>query len=176
MFDPLPFKQLELNDHMRRVMFFDPREIIKRVKIDHNLRNPSFSVIQAFPSNGNKCACGCGAELVGRRKRWATKECHDFATTIQLIFMCYPNTISKYLRKYYGYNCIECGCEDKSHGEVSWIKVDHIIPVKHGGGGGWLSNYQLLCHDCHVKKTKEDFGWGNPKPKKHSEQPKLFNL
>lgn len=46
---------------------------------------------------------------------------------------------------------------------VSPLKVDHIFPVKLGGGGGWLSNYQLLCHKCHVEKTNEDFGWKQPK-------------
>lgn len=174
MFDPLPFKELELSEHMRRVMFFDPREMLTRVKINHSSRNPSFSVIDAFPSNGNLCSCGCGRELMGRRKRWATEDCHNFADTIQQIFMCYPAVIGKYLRKYYGWKCKECECEDKVHGEVSWIKVDHIIPVKHGGGGGWLSNYQLLCHDCHVEKTKQDFGWGKHKPQTDSKQPILF--
>lgn len=65
--------------------------------------------------------------------------------------------------------------DDKGHdmganGIVAWIKVDHVVPVKLGGGACWLSNYQLLCHDCHVGKTNTDFGW-----KAKIEMPELFN-
>lgn len=45
-------------------------------------------------------------------------------------------------------------CNSSKH-----VKLDHIVPVKFGGGGCWLNNYQLLCHNCHVQKTNLDFGW-----------------
>jgi hypothetical protein len=35
------------------------------------------------------------------------------------------------------------------------FEVDHIIPVRRGGGDN-PKNLQLLCHDCHVEKSMED--------------------
>jgi 5-methylcytosine-specific restriction endonuclease McrA len=74
-----------------------------------------------------------------------------FAADVYRIIYGQPDTIKLYLKKYHGYKC-KCG-------RVRKMKADHIIPVKHGGGGCWLSNYQFLCHACHVHKTNEDFGW-----------------
>lgn len=165
MTDQLPFKEIEFRQqHHGRVMFFDPKEVFERVKINHFQRHPSVSILSIFPPLEGICSCGCGQILSGRRSRWATDDCMNFATAVRFIIAGDMKTIGRYLRYYYGWNCSKCGCDDKGHdmganGVVSWIKIDHIIPVKNGGGGWWLSNYQLICHDCHVNKTKEDFGW-----------------
>lgn len=164
---PLPYKKIEFRQpYHERVMFFDPLDVFDIVKINHYERKPSVSIKDLFPQIPGFCACGCTKPLSGRRNRWATDDCMNFATDVRFIIAGDIKIIGRYLRYYYGWNCSKCGCEDKGHdmganGPVSWIKIDHIIPVKHGGGGWWLSNYQLVCHDCHVIKTKEDFGWDN---------------
>jgi hypothetical protein len=174
---PLPFKEVESKDYQKRVLFFDPTEAYSRVKINHFSRHPYVSIVALFPDQNGLCACGCGNTLQGRRTRWASKECNDFAFAVWAIISGRHLTISKYLRIYYGWFCNDCGCKDKGHdmgsnGVVSYIKIDHVIPVKHGGGGCWLNNYLLRCHDCHVKKTNQDFGW--KKSIKKTELPKLF--
>ena len=169
-FAPLPYKEIiGLTERKSRVMFLDPSIYYSRVTIKPFERINAPSVIDMFPPQGKLCSCGCGAELTGRRTRWAKDECGSFASIVQSIISGQTGTIKTYLEKYYGENCSSCGCKDTGHnmgsnGWVTNIKVDHIIPVKHGGGGSWLNNYQLLCHECHVKKTKEDFGWCKPIP------------
>jgi 5-methylcytosine-specific restriction endonuclease McrA len=44
----------------------------------------------------------------------------------------------------YGARCARCGASGQLH-------VDHIYPVKHGGSNE-LSNLQLLCRTCNLKK------------------------
>ena len=36
-------------------------------------------------------------------------------------------------------------------------EVDHIVALMHGGGE--KSNYQALCHECHMDKTAQDKGF-----------------
>ena len=156
-FKQLPRKKLRLTAKQSRVLWFVP-DI--KITINHRERNPKIKMVELFPPIKNRCSCGCGIKLTGRRTRWATKECSDFAGDIHAILSGRLNTISFYLRKYYDWKCQRCNCEDTGHetsyGTVALIKVDHIIPVKQNGGGCWLNNYQLLCHTCHVLKTKED--------------------
>ncbi len=38
---------------------------------------------------------------------------------------------------------------------LSLWDADHIVPVRHGGGGCGLSGMQTLCSACHLKLTKE---------------------
>lgn len=44
---------------------------------------------------------------------------------------------------------------------IQW-EVDHIKAIVNGGNQWDMNNLQTLCHECHVKKTKEDI-------KKHKE-------
>jgi 5-methylcytosine-specific restriction endonuclease McrA len=37
-------------------------------------------------------------------------------------------------------------------------QVDHIIPIHNGGAGVGLSNVQVLCVECHKKKTAREAG------------------
>lgn len=160
----LPDKEIECKPYLLRVLQYDPVNVPNLFTPKPFNRHQNISVRDLFPQNGNLCGCGCGQQLTGRKTRWATEDCENYAVAVRNIIYGDANTISRCLRRYYGWKCSECDCDDKGHdmganGVVAWIKVDHIIPVKLGGGACWLSNYQLLCHDCHVGKTKKDFGW-----------------
>lgn len=47
-----------------------------------------------------------------------------------------------------GLRCRRCGT-------TKFLELDHIVPRARGGGDA-LTNLQLLCHDCHRTKTRED--------------------
>lgn len=157
-------KDIDCSEWEKRILFFDPTNIPNVYDVRPFQRHQPLSMYQLWPKLDGICGCGCGRELTGRRTRWATDECEKFAVAIRFIVAGYFDTIKKYLRLYHGWECKNCGCQDKGHnmgknGVVAWIKIDHIIPVKLGGGACWLSNYQLICHDCHVGKTNKDFNW-----------------
>ena len=38
--------------------------------------------------------------------------------------------------------------------EPTCLEMDHIMPISMGGGVCDISNIQLLCHDCHKKKSR----------------------
>lgn len=169
LFQKLPDKKVECKDWQLRVLNFDPSNMPNQFNTRPYYRFQNVSIVHIFPKVNGVCACGCNQPLTGKRRRWATNECEYFAVAVRFILYGNAETISKYMRIYYGWKCFGCGCEDKGHdmgknGIVAWIKIDHIIPVKLGGGACWLSNYQLLCHDCHTGKTNKDFGWNKAAP------------
>ena len=164
LWNKLPEKDLDIADWRKRVLFFDPTEVPNMFNVKPFQRHQNVSIGHIFPIVEDICACGCGKELTGRRKRWATEECSKFAVAVRFIIYGSFTHIRGFLSDYYKWECSICGCPDKGHnmganGTVAWIKIDHIIPVKLGGGACWLSNYQLVCHDCHCNKTNSDFGW-----------------
>ena len=184
--EPLEKKEIDwkykcdLADFHNRIMFFDPTDIYKEIGnlVDpYSRRQPKVGMAHLFHNEGKICACGCGKELTGRKTRWATKECGDFASRIYFIITGDTQTIKFYLEKYYGNKCVRCNRTEtqifdedvrelpKSNMRAwrSVLEVDHVIAVKNGGGGSWLKNYQLLCFNCHLEKTNEDFGWKKPK-------------
>lgn len=101
-----------------------------------------------YHSNSDFCACGCGKKLIGRQIKWASVECRDMAYIKFAITQGNNNIIREELYKRDNGFCHQCGVYDDN-----W-EADHIIPVKYGGGGCSLSNYQTLCKDCHKEKTK----------------------
>jgi 5-methylcytosine-specific restriction endonuclease McrA len=149
-------------DYQLRVLFLDPKLIYDRINVDHFARVQSVPIGDMFRINGNFCGCGCGAEVTGRRRRWATDNCKYFAQAVWCIINGHSETISSYLKLYHGVvACIECGITDVyteyANGlSVSSVHKDHIVPVFKSGGGCWLSNYQYLCDTCHKQKTKTD--------------------
>lgn len=160
----LPDKEIDCKEYQKRVLEYDPSNVPNLFTPRPFQRHQPISILDLFPKVGNVCGCGCGVKLNGRKTRWATEDCQSYTGAVTMIIAGRSETIQHYLRRYYGWICAKCGCEDKGHemgknGTVAWIKVDHIIPVKLGGGACWLSNYQLLCHDCHVGKTNKDFNW-----------------
>jgi len=151
----LPFKKTRIKTEWhKRVLFLNPTEIYRRISINPWQRvQTHLTFPEMFPIKADgSCACGCGALLGGRRRRWATSECTKFATTVFAIIDGQTKAISTFTKKYFGAKCRVCGTR-------KMLKADHVVPVKHGGGGCWLSNFQLLCHSCHVAKTNQDFGW-----------------
>lgn len=149
--------RLHWNRHMR-VLFFDPSEVYQR--IDH-LINPlqrnqgRLSTAVLFPKRKDGiCRCGCGQPA---KRLWANEECQTFAYKVYDLIAYGTARASFLLNLYYGPKCIACG-------EKNWTCIDHIIPVKHGGGGCWISNYAPLCKECHTDKTNRDFGYGKYKP------------
>lgn len=147
--------------HMRRVLQFDPAEIYERITVDHYKRRNELGIGSIFPTpDDGTCSCGCGQKLTGRRTRWATDECSRIPVIITLIINGDPQVVRRYLQEYYhdSWACFQCGKTEDfrqfSNGLlVSDLEVDHIVPVHLGGGGCWLSNYQILCHHCHKEKS-----------------------
>ncbi|MBS1623853.1 MAG: HNH endonuclease [Bacteroidetes bacterium] len=156
LYQSLPYREVKLYaPYQYRVLFLDPAEIYTRIQVQpyaRHQRPEHIGLKVMFPKRDDRtCSCGCGHTLGPRRHRWASDDCAAFAADIYAIIYGQRDTIRFYLKHYSGYRC-QCG-------RVRRMKVDHIIPVKHGGGGCWLSNYQFLCHACHVAKTNTDFGW-----------------
>lgn len=151
----LPFKKLKLKfEWQSRVIFFDPAPIYARLNINRYKRLQSHLAFRdMFPDRKDGlCSCGCEAPLRGRRRRWAADDCAKFALAVWAIIDGQAGTFEYYVAKYNSKKCALCSSRRD-------LKVDHRVPVKHGGGGCWLSNFQLLCHSCHVGKTNKDFGW-----------------
>jgi 5-methylcytosine-specific restriction endonuclease McrA len=103
-----------------------------------------------FPSISGHCACGCGAELTGRKRRWASKECSNNA---YLKYSIVKGNISEIRKQLYivddGF-CRKCGVFDE------FWQADHIVPVHKGGGGCDINGFQTLCVDCHKEKTRSE--------------------
>lgn len=146
---------INLSETTIRVLYFDPTDIYNRINhlLDPYKRFQSIPIVEIFPFNKiqNRCDCGCEKELTGRQRRWHDSYCRRFATAVWAIICGYNSTIYNYVTDYYGNKCLKCGSDG--------IEIDHIIGVKHGGGGSWLSNYKPLCTLCHRQKTNKDFGW-----------------
>lgn len=117
-----------------------------------------------FPNEDNKCACGCGKELSGRRTRWASDQCQKIPSIIYGILRGELRTIYRIVAHRDGEVCRECGktaaelyeLDDRKLNYNNPLELDHIVPVHKGGGGMWLDNYQILCYKCHRDKTKGD--------------------
>ena len=144
---------------VQKLLTYDPTDLYLRIHemIDPYKRVQEFSLGQMFPNpDDGTCSCGCGVELTGRRTRWASDDCAEIPRRAFFIIKGYPRDIRFLIRQYYGeLACVRCGETEMT----AQIDIDHIIPVKLGGGGGWLSNYQPLCKPCHRQKTNEDFGY-----------------
>ena len=159
--EPLPVKPMKNKEWRNRVLFFDPAAVFQNLTIDPYARRQQISIKDIFPKNGKTCGCGCGRQLPPKKSRWATRECQLFAIDVWAIITGRTEIITKHIKKYHRWKCAQCGSRDRVHelksGKViSWLKIDHVVPVKHGGGACWLNNYQVLCHECHVQKTKAD--------------------
>lgn len=139
---------------VNRLLYTNPTPIYNRVTIDPYKRHQekTFTIKDLFTKTPGKCLCGCNKELTGRRTVWATDECSQYGWLLYCIIKGRVEIITTLIHIYQGYYCKHCG-QDLSKVKT---ELDHIIPVHKGGGGSWLSNYQLLCVDCHKAKTKQD--------------------
>lgn len=182
---PLPVKSIQWSDwwlerptliaQHERVLFFDPKSLYGRISIDPFKRHQGLSMDAVFPKNETgQCACGCDVKPKeysnGKFHKWSTPVCQSFASDVLSIINNYFEKPSKYMTLYSGKICDECKDDSKKYD----LQLDHIIGVKQGGGGCWLSNYRWLCHDCHRIKTCADFGWKNKKGIDKKNQTKLL--
>jgi len=108
-----------------------------------------FNMNHLFPSILGKCACGCGEELTGRKKKWYSSECNTKAYDKFTILKGNNGAIRKEVFKRDSGYCYHCGVFDED-----W-EADHIHPVHQGGGACDLTNFQTLCIDCHKDKTTD---------------------
>ncbi|MGN6637920.1 MAG: HNH endonuclease [Mucilaginibacter sp.] len=165
----------------QKVILFDPTEIYSRITIDPYKRWQSLSVTSTFPNfdhiDAGKCACGCGNNLTGRQKRWSDPEHGKFPWNVTRIINGDMQFVRGLMHWYLPEQCAICGKEPyllesetehtsfngfkyKTYFSANGIHVDHIIPVKKGGAGCWLGNFQFLCHVCNLRK-----GDNTPAPK-----------
>ena len=168
----LPLREYpELKNRLwiERVLNYDPADVYSYIEVDHTKRKQTVGMEKMWPKLNGVCSCGCGKTLTGRQRKWATDDCERFAAGVHNIIGGDTGTIGFYLAKYFDkYECAHCGssmCPDMedrrwakrfASGNCEWLEKDHIISVKAGGGGCWLSNYQLLCLVCHQKKSARD--------------------
>lgn len=172
---PLPKKVIEWNEWYRekpelienieRVLFFDPSHLYKKIGhlIDPFKRTQSIQMEQMFPKIEFYCACGCGKKakcsdtfkpntlIPTWQRKWHSDSCGSFASSVLSIINNTFQAPVKHITYYSGKKCSEC--EDIGY----TLELDHIIGVKQGGGGCWLSNYRWLCKNHHVSKTNKDF-------------------
>jgi 5-methylcytosine-specific restriction endonuclease McrA len=125
----------------------------KVVKIDKFKRyQTSLRVHHLYPAKKDGiCDCGCGKELTGKQRRWASTKCTTKVVKEFKIIKGDVQVIREELRRRDKEICAECN----EPADV-W-QADHILEVRHGGGGCTLDNFQTLCTDCHKKKTKENY-------------------
>lgn len=166
---PLIQKQIEWGDwykerpgmitNIERVLYFDPTEVYNRIgdKIDPFRRHQSISVEMAFPQparDAGKCTCGCNevpkAYDNGKYFKYATDSCNYLVSNVVSIINNYFQKPSVFITHYSGKICDEC-----KDAAAKYLELDHILGVKEGGGGCWLSNYRWLCPKCHVDKTNK---------------------
>jgi 5-methylcytosine-specific restriction endonuclease McrA len=156
-----------------RILTFDPAEIYNRLegRRDPYKRNQSVPIDLIFPDQDGKCACGCGTILTGRRKRYATDVCKSFVLRVYFILRGDSDVITRVIGAVYGHKCCMCGKTSMEldrpniRDDRTPIELEHTLPVKHGGGGSWLSNYTLMCYLCHREKTNKDFGYKSKQEK-----------
>ncbi len=178
---PLPNKKIEYSPFQlekwsnkipvyERVLFLDPKELYERIgdKINLTKRHAGVQMEDLFPKIEGRCACGCEKAPPsgkGWQRKWAHNDCQDFASDVLSIINNYFGKPAYYISLYSGKKC--CQCESKID-----LELDHIVGVKQGGGGCWLSNYRWLCKVCHNDKTNKDF---NRKEYKIKIQGELFS-
>ncbi|MBY0424630.1 MAG: HNH endonuclease [Cytophagales bacterium] len=116
--------------------------------IDNKLRyQKGLALEHLFPKRNNECACGCGNELEGRKRKWYSDYCRRKSLYIFYIVKGDTKAIREILYQIDKGFCRCCGVYDE------FWEADHIIPVYEGGGACFLDNLQTLCKDCHQEKT-----------------------
>lgn len=99
----------------------------------------------------------CGKKVVHPMRVYCSHD-HSYAFSLRF-FGLYWDTIRREILKRDNHTCKLCGATHKQ--EPKWhydsychCEVDHIIEVADGGTDD-RDNLRVLCHDCHVAKTKD---------------------
>jgi 5-methylcytosine-specific restriction endonuclease McrA len=98
----------------------------------------------------------CGEQIPATREYYCTDTCNlyfKYAAHDTKV-----NSLRRFMHKYYKFECQGC------HTHLSYFapsklelpiyigETDHVIPLK-DGGKNLISNLQLLCFKCHMRKT-----------------------
>lgn len=109
------------------------------------------AVKDVFPlRDDGLCACGCGAQLQGKQKRWSSKKCSKAAV---LEFRIQKGDVKHIRKALLKRDKAVCACCKE---KVERWEADHVLAVVNGGGGCSLDGYRTLCVACHREKTKGD--------------------
>lgn len=100
----------------------------------------------------------CGESIPAMRKYYCSDNCNMYFK--YAAHDTKVNSLRRFMHKYYKFTCQEKTCKARLAYEVpSGLElpvysgeVDHIIPLK-DGGEHFISNMQLLCITCHMRKT-----------------------
>jgi len=151
----------KLHEQMQKLVLYDPSEVYERLdklkSINPFKRFNSIGMCFIFPPKGNGiCSCGCGKQLTGRQSVWGGSICRRFPLNIQAVLSGH-SLLRSICTNIFSSDCVDCGISEWESKAVH--ELDHICPVKLGGGCSWLNNYEFRCKTCHRKKTNKDFGF-----------------
>jgi 5-methylcytosine-specific restriction endonuclease McrA len=147
---------------MSELVFIYP----KNPRVFELVKNNTRRYLALDTIKGEKGCCKwCMDKLDNTRKKYCSNNCKESAWAF-----FYPQKYShKYLMKRQSDCCLGCGynfndktkkfirrfygdtCEYTDYGDV-----DHIIPIHKGGEILGIENVQLLCRECHIKKTASE--------------------
>lgn len=111
-------------------------------------RYPRISdTVDKFDGDGNKLCRNCDKPVAQGRKHYCSESCMDEFNRNNSWFF-----VRKDVLRRDKYKCSICGKRFRK----ALLDVDHIIPVKWGGGLFDKANLRTLCKDCHKAKSKLD--------------------
>ena len=99
-------------------------------------------------------ASTCPGNHYGDRECTTGKEClvdSHYLTHLE----GFPWSVQRAILEADGHKCRKCGATEN-------LKVDHIVPIDHGGQSTF-ENGQTLCHECHRRKSHCE-KWIKPMP------------
>lgn len=114
-------------------------------------REPTFKVKDIYDNSllDKRLCQECHKELSGRQRSFCSKTCgNDFWHRFS-----WPQ-IRIYVYNKAKARCQDCNCLIDPKGSYD---VDHIERITDGGKIFDMDNYQLLCPNCHKKKSKNDY-------------------
>ena len=109
------------------------------------------------------CCKWCTGKIENNRKKYCSEDCKQSAWAF-----FYPQKYAyQFLIKRQSGCCAHCAYDFKSgikkwhYGQggydiVDQGDVDHIIPIHKGGEILGIENHQLLCRECHIKKSASE--------------------
>src|SRR3990167_984590 len=108
-------------------------------------QNIQILIPQKYIDNEDKGLCRvCGKSIKRPFRKYCSIEC---LLEYQKCFQTWTGLRNRVLAKQD--KCEKCGSESK-------LEVDHKFAIMNGGDMWDIKNLQVLCHKCHVRKTKSD--------------------